>query len=76
MFRRAAWFVTTTDIFVLFEFVLPFLFADATLGLAGILCAGLKRSAVPLLTTAFTGMRLLTEFVIEISRPHPVMLGR
>ena len=64
------------DFVTLFVFVLPFLFAYATLGLAGTLCAGLTRSAVPLLTTAFTGMRLLTEFVFEISRPHPVMLGR
>ena len=64
------------DFAALFVIVLPFLIVHAKLGLAGRLCVGLKRSAVPLLTTAFTGMRLLTEFVFEISRPHPVMLGR
>ena len=45
--------------------VFSFLFADATLDLAGTLCVGLTRSALHLLTIAPTGMRLVTEFNIE-----------
>ena len=76
MIGGASRFVTNADFFALFAFVLLFSFIDATLGLAGALCVGLTRSAVPLLRNASTGMRLATELNMEIKRPHRVMLGR
>ena len=76
MIAGASWFVISADFSVLFVFVLPFLIADAKLGLAGTLCVALTRSAVPLLTNASTGMRLVTELTWKTKRPHPVMLGR
>ena len=75
MIAGASRFVFAAHFSVLSLFVLPFLSADATLGLAGFLCVGLTRRSVSLLTTASTGMGLVTELTLKTKRPHPGMLG-
>ena len=75
MIAGASWFVISADLSALIAFVLPFLRADATLGLAGTLCVGLTRSAVPLLTNACTRVVVTPQFEFIVTRHNRVMLN-